>query len=79
MPLPQTGATQYHAQLGHPDKGRAFKRLVLCNKLESRSFGPAKRSNPRLYQPSPAAVLIVLVSNHASPVHAPHQYENDIN
>ncbi len=25
MPWPQTGATQYHAQLGLPDKGRATK------------------------------------------------------
>ncbi len=24
MPLPHTGATQYHAQLGLPDKGRAI-------------------------------------------------------
>ena len=24
MPWPQTGATQYHAQLGLPDKGRAI-------------------------------------------------------
>ncbi len=30
MPLPQTGATHYHAQLGPPDKGRAIKRLVVC-------------------------------------------------
>ena len=31
MPWPQTGATQYHAQLGLPDKGRAIKGLVVCN------------------------------------------------
>ena len=31
MPWLQTGATQYHAQLGLPDKGRAFKGLVACN------------------------------------------------
>ena len=30
MPWPQTCATQYHAQLGPPDKGRAIKGLVVC-------------------------------------------------
>ncbi len=34
MPWPQTGATQYHAQLGLPDKGRAIKGLVICNNLD---------------------------------------------
>ncbi len=31
MPWPQTGATQYHAQVRLPDKGRAIKGLVVCN------------------------------------------------
>ncbi len=31
MPWPKTGATQYHAQLGLPDKGRAIKEFVVCN------------------------------------------------
>ncbi len=31
MPWPQTGATQYHAQLGLPDKGCTIKGLVVCN------------------------------------------------
>ena len=31
MPWPQTSATQYHAQLGLTDKGRAIKGLVVCN------------------------------------------------
>ena len=30
MPWPKTGAIQYHAQLGLPDKGRAIKGLVIC-------------------------------------------------
>ena len=34
MPWPQTVATQYHAQLGLPDKGRAIKGLVVCNKWD---------------------------------------------
>ncbi len=31
MPWLQTGPTQYHTQLGLPDKGLAIKRLVVCN------------------------------------------------
>ena len=31
MPWPKTGATQYHVQLGLPDKDRAIKGLVVCN------------------------------------------------
>ena len=33
MPLPRTGTSQNHAQLGIPDKGRTIKRLVVCNDL----------------------------------------------
>ena len=42
MPWPQTGAAQYHAQLGLPDKGRANNWLGL------EPFGPAKQSSPGL-------------------------------
>ena len=34
MPWPQTCATQYHAQLGFPDKGCAIKGLGVCWDLE---------------------------------------------
>ncbi len=30
MPWHQSGANHYHAQFGHPDKGRAIKGLVVC-------------------------------------------------
>ncbi len=30
MPWPRTGATDYHAQLGLSDKGRAIKGWVVC-------------------------------------------------
>ena len=30
MPWPQTGATQYQAQLGLTDKGGAIKGLIVC-------------------------------------------------
>ena len=31
IPWPKTGATQYYAQLGFPDKGRAIKGLLVSN------------------------------------------------
>ncbi len=34
MPWPQTGGTQYHAQLGLPDKDCAIRGLVVCNKWD---------------------------------------------
>ena len=48
MPWPQTGATQYHAQLGLPDQGRTIKRFGCLQQFGSRAFGPAKRAGPRL-------------------------------
>ncbi len=48
MPWPQTGATQYHAQVGLPGKGCTIKELVDCNDWDLEPFGPAKRSDPRL-------------------------------
>ncbi len=47
MPWPQTGATQYHAQLGLPDKGRAIKGLGVCNSWDLEPLD-SKRSGPRL-------------------------------
>ncbi len=31
MLWPQTGASQYHAQLGLPEKGRAIRGMDVCN------------------------------------------------
>ena len=53
MPWLQTGATHCHAQLGLSDKGRAIKRLVVCNSLDLGVFGLAKRSDPRLLSTVP--------------------------
>ncbi len=47
------GATQYHAQLGLLDKGRAIIELVVCNSWD---LEPLERLNglaPGCYQPSP--------------------------
>ena len=34
MDWPQTGATQDHAHIGLPDKGRAIKGLFVCNNMD---------------------------------------------
>ncbi len=46
--LAQKGATQYHAQLGLPDKGSAILGLV----------GPAKRSGHRFLSTVPCGMTI---------------------
>ena len=58
MPWPQTGATQYHAQLGLLDKGRAIKGLVVCNNWD---LGPWDLLNGLAlgcYQPSNEVILL---------------------
>ena len=59
MPWPQTGATQYHAQLGLPDKGRAIKGLLVCNNWDLEPLDLLHGLALGCYQPSPE-VLIVL-------------------
>ena len=56
MPWPKTGATQHHAQLGLPDKGRAIKGLVVCNgwELEPRT---SKRSGHNLLSTVPWGMI----------------------
>ena len=58
MPWPKTGTTQYHAQLGYPDKGRAIKGLVVCNNWD---LGPLELLNGLAlgcYQPSPEVLIV---------------------
>ncbi len=63
IPWPQTGETQYHAQLELWDKGRALKGLVVCNNwvLEPLDLlnGPALGC----YQPSPEEIVLLLSSD----------------
>ena len=59
MPWLQTCATQYHAQLGRPDKGRATKWLVFCNRWDLEPLDLLNGLVLGCYQPSPE-VLIVL-------------------
>ncbi len=50
---PETGATQYHAQLGLPDKGRAIKGLVVCNNWDQEPLDLLNGLALGCYQPSP--------------------------
>ena len=60
MPWPQTGDTQYHTQLGLPDKGQAIKGLVVCYEWD---LEPAEQFVPRLsLGPYPCRVLTFLGS-----------------
>ena len=63
MPWPQTVATQYHAQLGLPDKGRAIKGLVFCNNWDLEPFDLSNGLALGCYQPS-SEVLIILFYIH---------------
>ncbi len=47
------GATQYHAQLGLPDKGRAIKELVVCNSWDLEPWDLLNGLALGCYQPSP--------------------------
>ena len=58
MTEPQTGETQYHAQLGLPDKGRAIKGFVVCNNWDLEPLDLLKGLALGCYQPS-SEVLIV--------------------
>ena len=51
--LAQTGATQYHAQLGLPDKGRVIKGLVVCNSWDLKPLDLLNGLALGCYQPSP--------------------------
>ena len=53
MPWPKSGATQYRAQLGLPDKGRAQKELVVCNSCDLEPWDLLNGLALGCYQPSP--------------------------
>ena len=60
MPWPKTGATQYHAQLGIPDEGRAIKRLVVCNSWDLDPWDLINGLALGCYQPSPEVLIVFL-------------------
>ncbi len=49
----QTGAAQYHVQLGDPDKGREIKGLVVCNGWDQEPLDLLKGLALGCDQPSP--------------------------
>ena len=53
MPWPQTNATQYHAQLGLPDKGRTIKGLVVRISWDLEPWDLLDGLALGCYQPSP--------------------------
>ncbi len=55
MTWPQTGATQYNAQLGLPDKGLAIKGLVVCNYWDREPWDGLALG---CYQPSPEVLIV---------------------
>ena len=59
MKWPQTGVTQYHAQLGLPDKGRAIKELVVCNNWDLEPLDLLNGLALGCYQPSPEALIVL--------------------
>ncbi len=53
MTWPQTGATQYHAQLGLPDEGHTIKGLVICIGWDPEPLDLQNGFALGCYQPSP--------------------------
>ena len=58
MPWSKTGATQYHAQLAFPDKGRAIKGLVVCNSWKLEPLGLLNSLAPVFFYQMSSEVLI---------------------
>ncbi len=65
MPWPQTGATQYHAQLGLPDKGRAIK--VLPNNWDLEPLDLLNGMALGCYQPSSEILIVSYISDDNVP------------
>ena len=58
MTWPKTGATQYHAQLGHPDIGHAIKGLVVCYDRDLKPLDLLNGLVLGCYQPSPEVWIV---------------------
>ncbi len=59
MPWPETSATQYHAQLGLPDKGRAIKGLVVFNNWDLEPLNLLNGLALGCYKPSPELLIVL--------------------
>ena len=58
MPWTQTAATQYHAELGLPDKGRPIKGLVVCNNWDLEPLDFLNGLALGCYQSSPELLIV---------------------
>ncbi len=56
--LAKNGATQYYAQLGLSDKGRAIKGLVFCNSWDLEPLYLLNGLALGCYRPSPEVLII---------------------
>ncbi len=59
MPWPQTGANQYHAQLGLPDNDRAIKELDVFNNWDLEPLDLLNGLTLGCYQASPEVLIIL--------------------
>ena len=59
--MPQTGATQYHAQLGLPDKGNAIKWFVVCSDWDLEPLGLLNGLALGCHQLSPVVLILLYV------------------
>ncbi len=59
MPWSQT---QYHAQLGLPDKVRAIKGLVVCNNCDMEPLDMVNGLALGCYQPLPEVLIVLWIS-----------------
>ncbi len=61
MIWPQTGTTQYHAQLGFPDKGCTIKGLVVCNNWHLEPLNLLNGLALSCYQSSPEVSIFIYI------------------
>ena len=66
MHWPQTGATQYHAQLGLPDESRAIKGFVACNnwKIKPKQLFSIFFQNNWVSTPNRQSIIIQFCIKH---------------
>ena len=58
IPWPKTGAIQYRAQSGLPDKGSAIKGFVVCNNCDLEPLGLLNGLALGYYHPSPEVFIV---------------------
>ncbi len=67
MHWPETGATQYYAQLGLLDKGSTIKELVVCNNWELEPLDLRSGLALGCYQPSHTMEVLIVFYGSLNP------------